>query len=65
MIGNYVKLARPAHWVKNSFVLIPVIFGLQFRDFMAWRQALLAAAAFSLLASAIYIINDIVGFRCR
>ena len=60
MIGNYVKLARPAHWVKNSFVLVPVIFGMKFRDIIAWRQALLAAAAFSLLASAVYIINDIV-----
>jgi len=63
MTASFVKLARPSHWVKNAFVLFPIIFGLQFRNAWAWRQAIIAAGAFSLLASVVYIINDIVDRR--
>jgi HAD superfamily hydrolase (TIGR01490 family) len=55
---DFIKLVRPHQWVKNAFVFVGVVFG------HAWLQpdvvlsAVLAAAAFSLTSSAIYIVND-------
>ncbi len=50
---------RPHQWVKNLFVLAPLLFGQRLGDSSAVGQALLAFAAFCLIASALYIVNDI------
>ena len=52
------RLMRPKQWVKNSFVLAPLVFAGQFTSLMAVREALLAMLLFSLAASATYILND-------
>ena len=57
-IKNYIFLLRPKHWIKNSFIFAPVIFAKQI-NLLNIKISLLAFAAFSLIASAIYIINDI------
>ena len=54
------RLLRPAQWVKNGFVLAPLIFARRFDDIASVLHAVLALATFSALASAIYAINDIV-----
>jgi len=54
-----IRLARPGHWVKNVIVLFPVVFAMRTTDYDAWLTAGLAAVAFCLAASAIYIFNDI------
>jgi len=54
-----IRLARPGHWVKNIIVLFPVVFARRTLDYGAWRDAALAAAAFCLAASSVYIFNDI------
>ena len=54
-----VKLARPKHWIKNLIVLFPVVFAMKMSDPAAWRCALIAAAGFCLVSSAIYVLNDI------
>lgn len=63
-IGEYmiaqIKLLRPSHWIKNVVVLFPIIFGLKYDQPNAWISASLVAISFCLLASVIYIINDIV-----
>jgi 4-hydroxybenzoate polyprenyltransferase len=59
-IGALVESARPAHWVKNAFVLAPLLFANQFREPLAVVQALLAMAAFCLLSSGVYLINDVM-----
>ena len=59
MLKNVIQLARPRHWIKNLIVLFPVIFALRMGDWNAWRLALLAMAAFCLVSSAAYIVNDI------
>ena len=55
----YVKLLRPHHWVKNILVLLPLMCSGQFLHWDRLRHGLWAFLAFSLLASAIYCINDI------
>ena len=57
MLG-LIKLARPKQWVKNAFVLAPVVFTGTFLDVDAISHALLAALLFCVASSATYIIND-------
>jgi len=54
-----IRLARPGHWIKNTLVLFPVIFAMRTDDAWAWCYAALAAAAFCLASSAVYVYNDI------
>ena len=56
---HLIRLARPTHWVKNVIVLLPVIFARRYTEAAAWLDALQAAAAFCLAASAIYVVNDL------
>ncbi|MCP4250131.1 MAG: decaprenyl-phosphate phosphoribosyltransferase [bacterium] len=60
MIGAYVQLARPAQWVKNLAVFAGPAFGLRLFDATWFPQALLAFAAFCLVSSASYAINDVM-----
>lgn len=52
-------LMRPKQWIKNGFVLAPLLFTGQFVSMPAIGKALFAAIFFSLASSATYIINDI------
>lgn len=56
----YVALARPSHWAKNAFVLAPLVFAPPDYWRLFWREALLAAACFCLMSSAIYAVNDAI-----
>ena len=53
-----VALMRPKQWIKNGFVLAPLIFSGVFLDSSAIKQALIAAALFCIASSSTYIIND-------
>ena len=53
-----IQLLRPSQWVKNAFVLAPVFFAGEIRNLGLLSSALLAVAAFSLAASAVYVFND-------
>ena len=59
MIKNIIQLLRPAHWVKNFFVFIPLIFSGAFIKLDAVIDASLAAMLFCLASSVVYIANDI------
>jgi decaprenyl-phosphate phosphoribosyltransferase len=54
-----LTLMRPTQWVKNIFVLAPLLFSGQFVSMPAIGQALFAVILFSFAASATYIVNDI------
>lgn len=54
-----LRLMRPRQWVKNSFVLAPLVFAGAFVDRYAVQQALLAMVLFCVASSAVYIVNDI------
>lgn len=58
--GAVVRLLRPAHWVKNAFVLAPLFFGPHDTFAAAVAAALVAFAAFCLLSSAVYCCNDVL-----
>lgn len=53
-----IKLLRPKQWVKNSFVLAPLLFSGGFLNSGAVKDALLAMLLFCLASSATYILND-------
>jgi HAD superfamily hydrolase (TIGR01490 family) len=59
-IGDFIKLMRPHQWAKNGFVFIGVLFGHAWTDPRLLLAAVLAACAFCLIASAVYIVNDLV-----
>ena len=49
---------RPHQWVKNVFILLPVFFGLRITEVDTVLTAMAGVAAFSFIASAVYIFND-------
>lgn len=55
-----LRIVRPHQWAKNIFVPVPLFFGGALTDPRLAGQALAATAAFSLAASSVYCLNDIV-----
>ena len=60
MVKDFLKLIRVKQWVKNAFVLAPLLFSLKFIDYNSDINATLAFLAFCFAASFIYILNDIM-----
>jgi decaprenyl-phosphate phosphoribosyltransferase len=59
-LSEYIKLARPNHYVKNGFVWIPLFFGHKLNDFQAVFNTFWAFFAFCLTASVVYVLNDLL-----
>ena len=55
----WIKLLRVHQWAKNALVFVPLVTAQRF-DLLAFGEAIGAFLAFSLAASAIYILNDLV-----
>lgn len=55
----YLKFIRPKQWIKNLFVFAPLIFAKELFMLDPVLAAIEAFAAFCLVASAVYIVNDI------
>ena len=53
------KAMRPHQWAKNGLIFVPVLTGHKIFDAGAMTAASLAFVAFSLCASAIYLVNDL------
>ena len=58
-----IEALRTKHWIKNAFVAAPLLFSGRFVHAWAWWQAGAAVAAFCMLSSGIYLINDIFDVR--
>jgi 4-hydroxybenzoate polyprenyltransferase len=56
---DLIKLMRPRQWVKSGFVLVGVLFAHAWHDAQTVRIALIAAIAFSLVSSGVYVFNDL------
>ena len=59
-VRGILKTMRPHQWVKNGSVLAPLVFAHQMLNFEVAMRALAGFALFCLLASAVYILNDVV-----
>jgi 4-hydroxybenzoate polyprenyltransferase len=58
-LPELLRLARPKQWVKNGFVLAPLVFARAFHDPNAIAHAIAALALFCVASSATYILNDL------
>lgn len=59
MLSALLKTMRPKQWAKNIFVFTALIFDRKLLHLDAFLHTLAGAALFSLVASAVYIFNDI------
>lgn len=53
-----VQLLRVHQYIKNLFIFLPLFFALRITDLELLTHTIIAFIAFSLTASAIYILND-------
>lgn len=58
-LDSIIKLLKIKHYIKNFVVFIPLIFSLKFIDIKSSILSIGAFCSFCLIASAIYIFNDI------
>ncbi len=61
-LGLLLRTTRPSQWVKNLFVVAPVLFAKTHTAQDPWLvlRALLAALVFVLLSGSVYILNDLL-----
>jgi len=55
-----VRLLRPRHWVKNLLLVAPLLLAHEFTDTSRLLPLLLGIISFSLVASLVYVVNDLV-----
>ncbi|MDX1501004.1 MAG: decaprenyl-phosphate phosphoribosyltransferase [Thermoanaerobaculia bacterium] len=60
MLPAVARLLRPSHWVKNVFVLAPLVFAEKLTDPASLTSALLAFLVFCGASSTVYVFNDIL-----
>lgn len=56
---HFARLLRINNWIKNIFVLFPLVFSLKLLDIISLIHAVLALATFCVISSVIYILNDL------
>lgn len=54
-----LKQLRLHQWSKNLLVFLPLLLAHRFADLQGWLHVLLAFAGMSLVASAMYVVNDL------
>src|SRR5687768_15287567 len=58
-VAGVLRTVRPHQWVKNVFVLAPIVFAKEMFSPFVLSRAASAFAVFCLLAGAVYAMNDI------
>ncbi|GKY87317.1 UbiA family prenyltransferase [Sinisalibacter aestuarii] len=59
VFAEALRAMRPHQWVKNLLVFLPMVVGHRV-DLPSLGQSLLAFLSFSLIASAVYLLNDLM-----
>lgn len=59
-LRQFVRLIRMEHWVKNLFLFIPAFFAARLSEWSVLQHAVGGFFAFSLVASSVYVLNDLV-----
>jgi decaprenyl-phosphate phosphoribosyltransferase len=58
-LSSLIRLMRPKQWIKNTFVMAPLVFTGEFAHLPSVTAVLFAVFLFCVAASATYIVNDI------
>lgn len=58
--STIVRALRVQQWVKNALVFVPLLMAPEARELPLFLNAFLAFLAFSLSASAVYVVNDLL-----
>lgn len=59
---HHLRAMRPHQWIKNAFVFAALVFSRNLTNLDLVIRSLLVFAAFSLVASSIYLINDVADY---
>ena len=59
MFMDLLRAMRPNQWIKNVFVLAPLVFAQKLTDATALGSEVAAFAIFCALSSSVYLLNDI------
>ena len=62
ILSKYFKSLRPHQWLKNFLIFIPLLAAHNI-NFEIIRMAIIVFFSFSLMASSVYIINDIIDLK--
>lgn len=60
MVGRIVRALRPHQWVKNLLLFIPIAMAHRLDDTAGLKRVLFGMIAFSLAASAGYVLNGLL-----
>lgn len=60
---SIIRMMRPKHWIKNLLIFIPLFFSLNL-SYNKIVTLVIGFLSFGMLASSIYIINDIFDVEC-
>lgn len=58
MLRDYLTLMRPHQYIKNLVIFAPAFFALRITETDTLLRMLIGVVGFSLIASAVYILND-------
>jgi 4-hydroxybenzoate polyprenyltransferase len=59
-IATYAKALRAHQWIKNILVFVPMLGSHQLGNPHVWAAGLVAFICFSLCASSVYLLNDLL-----
>ena len=59
-LGGYLRALRIHQWLKNLLVIVPLLAAHQLNSLQNLEQVVLAFFAFSLCASSVYVLNDLL-----
>ena len=58
-LQGFGRALRPQQWVKNLFVLVPLLFAQHLFEPIAVARAVAAFVCFCLVSSSVYLLNDL------
>lgn len=59
-VRKFCQAMRPHQWLKNALIFLPLILSHQVNDLDLLLQACIAFLSFSLVASSVYLLNDML-----
>lgn len=60
LLPELIRVMRPHQWLKNILLFVPLLAAHQFGNLSSLLTLFLAFTSFSLCASAVYVINDLL-----